>query len=848
MKTPSLIAVALVVSLSGGARAQQQNNNRQQQVDPNAPRGTIAGSIVEQGRGNPVKRVNVTLNWVQNSNNQQQQQALPTVAAGAVGTTANLGSTLGPTAGTTAAAAGLPTQNRPNNNQNPNTNNQNNQNQNQQGRGQGGGQNQTVQSGNDGTFIFNDVPAGEYMITVSLDGYLTQEHGQRTLSGRGTSITLQAGQRLDGIDFQMIKAGVISGIVVDEDGNPLVNVQVQALTFNYQRGQRVLQPIGQARPTNDLGEYRLYYLAPGDYYVTARANNNSFRGRGFDIRGVFQTLTQEQQRQFEQQIQDLRGRGDNNNGNPQGGRGRGGQQQEFQAAITSFVQTLPPGSARTALEAQLAAADPVEAYAPAYYPGTADPLQAAAVQLPPSGDVRGIDFNVRPVSTVSLSGVILQPTVVISPRQQTTNNNNNQNRNNNNNNNNNNANNNQNRGGTNNNNNANNNQNRGGTNNNNNANNNQNRGGTNNNNNANNNQNRGGTNNNNANNNQNRGGNNQTANNQQRGTNPQLPNTNLNAQVQLIPIVGASSNNRGGGGGRGGERGGGGGGFTNNPITGRNQVNPDGTFQLTGVIPGTYNLVAVGQASAGLNPTTGQDERVQVTATQKVDVGYGGNIAGLTLQMRPGIRIQGQIYPDGTPPTTFDDQRKQSLPIQLELVDELPNVNQGQAVRATINPVDLTFVADNIIPGARYRVRMQNVNGMYLQAGLYGGENALTAPIVIENEGTSLQLQLGFAPGKIEGTVVDRDKPQRGILTVLVPKDRGRIDLYRTANSGADGKVSFSNVAPGDYKVFAWEEVKEGAWQDVLYMEKFEDKGRLVHIEKAGALTETIDVIKSGAE
>jgi hypothetical protein len=96
--------------------------------------------------------------------------------------------------------------------------------------------------------------------------------------------------------------------------------------------------------------------------------------------------------------------------------------------------------------------------------------------------------------------------------------------------------------------------------------------------------------------------------------------------------------------------------------------------------------------------------------------------------------------------------------------------------------------------------------------------------------------------------VVDRDKPQRGILTVLVPKDRGRIDLYRTANSGADGKVSFSNVAPGDYKVFAWEEVKEGAWQDVLYMEKFEDKGRLVHIEKAGALTETIDVIKSGAE
>jgi hypothetical protein len=87
---------------------------------------------------------------------------------------------------------------------------------------------------------------------------------------------------------------------------------------------------------------------------------------------------------------------------------------------------------------------------------------------------------------------------------------------------------------------------------------------------------------------------------------------------------------------------------------------------------------------------------------------------------------------------------------------------------------------------------------------------------------------------------VHADLPREGI--------GGRIDLYRTSNSGAEGKISFANVPPGDYKLFAWEEIKQGAWQDVAYMEKFEDKGRLVHIEKAGASNETIQVIKSDAE
>src|SRR5204863_188047 len=63
-------------------------------------------------------------------------------------------------------------------------------------------------------------------------------------------------------------AGTISGRVFDRDGEPLANVTVEALKYSYQEGQRVLNGVQTAR-TNDLGEYRLFWLQPGQYFVSA---------------------------------------------------------------------------------------------------------------------------------------------------------------------------------------------------------------------------------------------------------------------------------------------------------------------------------------------------------------------------------------------------------------------------------------------------------------------------------------------------------------------------------------------------------------------------------------------------
>jgi hypothetical protein len=61
---------------------------------------------------------------------------------------------------------------------------------------------------------------------------------------------------------------VLSGRIFDEDGEPMANVMVAALKYSYRDGRQELTPVTEAQ-SSDLGEFRLFGLAPGRYYVSA---------------------------------------------------------------------------------------------------------------------------------------------------------------------------------------------------------------------------------------------------------------------------------------------------------------------------------------------------------------------------------------------------------------------------------------------------------------------------------------------------------------------------------------------------------------------------------------------------
>ena len=77
----------------------------------------------------------------------------------------------------------------------------------------------------------------------------------------------------------------------------------------------------------------------------------------------------------------------------------------------------------------------------------------------------------------------------------------------------------------------------------------------------------------------------------------------------------------------------------------------------------------------------------------------------------------------------------------------------------------------------------------------------------------------------------------------MVPAARNRIDLYKTASTDQYGRFTFSNVAPGDYRVFAWEDIPPGVYMDVAYVARFEDRGIAAHVKQGAGVSVQVRVI-----
>jgi hypothetical protein len=145
-----------------------------------------------------------------------------------------------------------------------------------------------------------------------------------------------------------------------------------------------------------------------------------------------------------------------------------------------------------------------------------------------------------------------------------------------------------------------------------------------------------------------------------------------------------------------------------------------------------------------------------------------------------------------------------------------------------------------------FRVRVAGLpQGAYIQSGRIESTDALNAPITI-NEGASLQIQLGFTPGRVSGAVVDdRGAPVPGAQAVLVPDvaRRGRSDAYFTASADQSGQFVFPTVPPGQYKLFSWEDIPAGAYQYADFIQAYEDRGQSITVNISGAVTADTRII-----
>jgi 5-hydroxyisourate hydrolase-like protein (transthyretin family) len=248
----------------------------------------------------------------------------------------------------------------------------------------------TATTANNGQFAFQNLVPGQYRLSATRSGYVRTEYGARSPNRPGLPITLNAGQKMTDVALQIMQAGTIAGRVYDRDGEPLANVTVEALKYSYQEGQRVMNVVQTAR-TNDLGEYRLFWLQPGQYFVSATppegqrgALLNALAVAGPGIAGAISDAIAN------------RGGGGNGGGAGRGG-GRGGQRGDPPPA------PQPPAPA-TSPQAQ---EQPAEGYVPVYFPGTTEAQSAAPINLPAGVVFSGVDLTVALVRTLRVVGQVI---------------------------------------------------------------------------------------------------------------------------------------------------------------------------------------------------------------------------------------------------------------------------------------------------------------------------------------------------------------------------------------------------------------------------------------------------------
>jgi Carboxypeptidase regulatory-like domain len=120
-----------------------------------------------------------------------------------------------------------------------------------------------------GRYELKELPAGRYNLFASKGSYVGLSYGQtRPLEG-GKPLEILEGQTVEKVDFSLPRGAIITGRVVDEFGEPVADAQVMPMRSTNQAGRRRMAVSGRPSMTNDIGEFRIFGLPPGQYYVSA---------------------------------------------------------------------------------------------------------------------------------------------------------------------------------------------------------------------------------------------------------------------------------------------------------------------------------------------------------------------------------------------------------------------------------------------------------------------------------------------------------------------------------------------------------------------------------------------------
>jgi hypothetical protein len=243
------------------------------------------------------------------------------------------------------------------------------------------------------------------------------------------------------------------------------------------------------------------------------------------------------------------------------------------------------------------------------------------------------------------------------------------------------------------------------------------------------------------------------------------------------------------------------------------------SFEFKGIDPGSYAIYA-------------EDGRNYTSAVIPVEVG-NRDVDNIRLTLRPKITLTVRVILENSTTETNEPNPFADLAVILTQGNvELPIVTlplKGTGI----------FGVNNVSPG-QYQVQLRSLGPqgpedsqtLFVKSARFGQTDVSNGITITDGTQDRLEIILTKEAGSVEGLVTEPGRAgAAGATVVLVPAvARKNMGLYKSAVADASGKFLLHGIPPGDYLLFAWNDVETGAWQNPEFLRPFETRGRRIQV------------------
>ncbi|HEX8816138.1 MAG TPA: carboxypeptidase regulatory-like domain-containing protein [Terriglobales bacterium] len=258
-----------------------------------------------------------------------------------------------------------------------------------------------------------------------------------------------------------------------------------------------------------------------------------------------------------------------------------------------------------------------------------------------------------------------------------------------------------------------------------------------------------------------------------------------------------------------------------------------GRFEIHGVPAGEYIATAEVEGEASHATKKFGQKPVRISEA---------NVDNLELLVARGVEVSGRIRIDGK---TIVDLTQ--ITGSIDSTETWAREYGGEIEDAHVRS-DGSFIFYDV-PEGSYRISFSAVPpGTYIKSSTSGGAVEDTSISVPRAQSvTALDFSLNPNAASITGAALSDEQPAPGVVVLVVPSaDRRSIyHFYKRVVTDSQGKFSIAGLIPGDYKLFAFDDMRRGAMMDPDFLAEFETAGKDVTLKEGDSATIQIDVIPS---